>query len=186
MSFSNCPKCGAAMPLTSRVCPMCGAAINPIGAPNSVVSGANSAANPAKTKKPMSKTSKIWLVIAIGFGTLVIIGSAMQSGKVTVNGISSDSPASNYVSGYSRNIMRMNGVDAYDSNGNPITLAQFAQDYLDSLNSKFVAQGQPKASAADVGVGLEPGNTLYRYLNEFFTDPDAAAVVGQMMIKDAG
>ena len=123
------------------------------------------------------------------FGTMLCTCALLLSGcggASSVNGISASSLASNYVSGSSRSILRINGLDAYDGSGQPITLGQFARNYLNLLNSKFAASGQPSASSSDVAVGVEPGNSLYNALNQFFTNTDAAAVVGLEMEKDAG
>ena len=115
-------------------------------------------------------------VLAIVVLLLMIAVSAFGHG-----GVSAGSNASAYVSPASRNIMRVNGLDVYASNGESITLEAFAKNYLYLLDRRL---GRP-ATADEVAIGMESGNSLDGALHQFFTDENAIGIVGAEMQKDA-
>ena len=102
--------------------------------------------------------------------------SGFTSGSVT-----SDSSAGDFVTGETRNLMRLNGVDAFDNQGNSISLHAFA---VELLNHFETTGGAPRTfTQSEVKISEEPGNTLDRLLNEFFTDQDAISVVKDELIS---
>ncbi len=125
--------------------------------------------------------SKRKLIIAGAIGLLLIVGFIAKGSGTSVGGVSGTAHAADFITASSRNMMRLNGLDAYDATGNSITLAQFAQNYLSLLDRRLGTQ----ATADQVSIGLESGNSLNNMLHQFFVDENAISVVGMEMQKDA-
>lgn len=123
----------------------------------------------------------VYIILGSIFSFLLLI-NILMSGATSVGGVSGNDLAADYVTGYGRNIMQLNGVDVIYDSGEYLTLSEFAQVYLAELESRLGVD----ATADDVALGLLPGNSLNSSLNQFFVDPNAAAVVGIEMEKAAG
>lgn len=134
----------------------------------------------APIKQPVRKS--IWFVLAgVVVLLLVLLVAKGAGGGTSSGGISGGSNASEFVNPENRSLMRINGLDVYDSAGNSLTLSQFASNYLSMLDARLGTQ----ATSDQVAVGLESGNSLYGALHQFFDNEDAISVVGQEMQKDA-
>ena len=201
----NCTKCLKALPSDSTFCPACGTSVISTTSPTNDAVPTNWTHKPAIVV-PLAVTASI-LVIAL-VGALVSNSSNGSSNNATksnssassdgssesgytapdgptteVNGVTPDSNAGDFVTGYNRNMMRLNGLDAFDSNGNSLTLGEFAKMYLDFLNSRLSGGS---ATSEQIAISLEPGNSIYQALHQFFNDEAAIAVVGEDLKKDAG
>jgi hypothetical protein len=95
-------------------------------------------------------------------------------------GVNADSNAGDFVTGETRNLMRLNGVDAFDNQGNSISLHAFAVELLNHFET--IGGATRTFTKSELQISEEPGNTLDRLLNEFFTDQDAITVVKEELI----
>lgn len=176
-SISSCNSCGAAQVFESKFCPECGSSFT------EVTQSSNLAESRSKfTSYLLNPANRTGLLLGAG-GVLftAILFVAVNSFGTSVGGVSGNDLAADYVTGYGRNIMQLNGVDVVYDSGEYLTLSEFAQVYLAELESRLGVD----ATADDVALGLLPGNSLNSSLNQFFADPNAAAVVGIEMEKAA-
>ena len=116
--------------------------------------------DPLHSRSDKKHTKHLFLALSLA-SSLLLTACGATAGGAGGGGISASSNAADFITPASRNIMRVNGMDAYDSNGQSITLGAFAKNYLDLLDSRLGTQ----ATAAQVGVGLESGNSLYNALH---------------------
>ena len=177
-SISSCNSCGTAQIFESKFCPECGSSLS------EVAQSSNLPESPSKfTSYLLNPANRTVLLLTAG-GVLftAILFVAINSFGTSVGGVSSNDSASEYVTGYNRNIMRMNGLDVIDSEGNSVTLGQFAGDYVAFLESRLGYD----VTASDIAVGLAPGGSLDSALHQFFSDENAIAVVGAEMQNVAG
>ncbi len=129
----------------------------------------------------MRKTLNARLSVIAVVSALLLAGCGTSGGATSVGGISSGLKAADYITPASRNILRANGLDVYDSTGNSITLADFAKDYLALLSRRLGKH----VTADQVSIGLESGNSLDGVLHQFFNDENAISVIGIEMQKAA-
>ena len=175
---SSCISCGSVQVLESDVCPQCGFSHVQKSTQNSPL---NDFSNLKQyVLNPVNRTKVVITSGALVLATALIV--SISGSGTSVGGVSSNAAASDYVTGYNRNIMRMNGMDVVDSNGNSLSLGQFAANYVSYLESRLGYQ----VSADDVAEGLLPGNSLDSALHQFFFDENAIAVVGIEMQHAAG
>jgi hypothetical protein len=172
-SLSSCDSCGFQNIFESKFCPECGSSLSESTSGSSLERTSstfkNFLLNPKNRTALLLASGGVFLAATL----FVVVGGS----GTTIGGISSNDNAADYVTGYNRNVMRLNGLDVIDSAGNSISLGQFAEDYLAFLESRLGYQVQ----ASDVAVGLAPGGSLYTALHQFFSDENAIAVVGAEM-----
>jgi hypothetical protein len=177
-ALSSCNSCGFQNLFESKFCPECGTSL--VEEVQNVT--LQKEASPLKSYLLNPKNRLMIYLVSGGALLTIVLFITIGSFGTSIGGVSSNASASDYVTGYNRNMMRLNGLDVIDSDGNEITLGQFAEDYLYFLESRLGYD----VSASDVAIGLAPGGSLDSALHQFFSDENAIAVVGAEMQNVAG
>jgi hypothetical protein len=177
-TLSSCKSCGYQNLFESKFCPECGTPLVEEIQNDSF----HKAASPLKSYILNPKNRLMIYLVSGGALLTIVLFIAIGSFGTSIGGVSSNANANDYVTGYNRNMMRLNGLDVIDSDGNEITLRQFAEDYLYFLESRLGFD----VSESDIAIGLAPGGSLDSALHQFFSDENAIAVVGAEMQNAAG